>query len=257
MSLRGPLFKWYGSKFQSAKRYPPPLQGVPLIEPFAGGAGYSCRYPSLEVIVWDKNPVLGELWRWLIGEATSSMIQEIPIGIPEGTSIDQLGLSRGQALLLKHWQRTNNVGPSMLISPWGNKPGQWTANTRARLCDEIYLVKHWKFEKPSHTQLGTWFIDPPYQDNYRYGFKKFDYPTLAKFIDRIPPASLVIVCEAVNKETRSIPNWLPFEINHSSVTSRRKATQSHHSLEVVYTRYPRKSRTGKLPLDSRHDMMSE
>ena len=39
MKIR-PLFKWFGSKWQSAKHYPVPEHDI-ICEPFAGGAGFS------------------------------------------------------------------------------------------------------------------------------------------------------------------------------------------------------------------------
>lgn len=43
----------------------------------------------------------------------------------------------------------------------------------------------------------------------------------------------VIVREATGKNGE-VPNWLPFTHNHTSVTSRRKETQSHHSKEYIW-----------------------
>ena len=49
----GPLFKWFGSKWQSAKRYPPP-QYTLIVEPYAGGAGYSLNYCERAVLAGDS-----------------------------------------------------------------------------------------------------------------------------------------------------------------------------------------------------------
>lgn len=236
----GPMFKWFGSKWQSAKRYPAPEHDT-IIEPFAGGAGYSLNYVEHNVILWDDDLLVSTLWDWLIHTATSQLILDIPVGLSEGLDIRLLGLTAGQELLLKHWQRTNNVGDCWTISPWGSKPGQWTANTRARLAEEISAIKHWTL---AHTvdyidTPATWYIDPPYLYNYRYNknFPAFDYNALVSFVQTISRKSLVIVCEAKHPITGQIPGYLPFVDSHSSVTSRRKTTQSHHSREVVYTRF--------------------
>lgn len=231
-----PLMKWYGTKFMSSRHYPAPLPDLPIIEPFAGSAGYSCRYHEHDVILYDINPVLTELWQWILNEATSESILAIPVGLPVGTDITTLGLSRGQQLLLKHWQRTNNVGPCMTTSPWGHKSGQFTNSCRERLSKQIPLVKHWKFQEPDWSIRGTWMIDPPYKYNYQYGVKDFDYDKLVDNISRIPQGSLVIACEAVAK-TGEIPDYLPFEFSHSQVTSRRKTTNNHHSKELVFVKY--------------------
>lgn len=239
----GPLFKWFGSKWQSAKRYPAPDGSRIIIEPFAGGAGYSLNHCDRDVVLYDTDPHLSDLWPWLITSATPELIREIPTGIPAGTDIRTLGLCKGQALLLKNWQRTNNVGDCWTTSSWGHLPGQWTANTRARVADEIGAVRHWNFAEPSgavNIPYVTWFFDPPYEFNYRYwrGHKPFNYAALAAFVNRIDDTrSRIIVCESLGKKGEK-PSWLPFKASHSSVTSRRKATQSHHSSELAWIAEP-------------------
>lgn len=238
----GPLFKWFGSKWSAAKRgaYPAPQHNI-IIEPFAGGAGYSLNYCDRQVVLWEEDPNLVDLWGWLIGPATPEAIREIPTNIQEGTNILGLGLTIGQSLLLKHWQRTNNVGECWTISPWGNKPGQWTANTRARVADQVGAVKHWRIGAPIDwvDRPATWFIDPPYQYNYKYrvGLPKMDYNAIDSLVQTIARVSLVICCEATGKGGE-IPTYLPFRPSHSQVTSRRKATENHHSTELVYVRSP-------------------
>lgn len=183
------------------------------------------------------------VWQWLCGSATSADILDIPLNVPVGTRIDSLGLTEEQALLLKHWQRTNTFGPCMTISPWGNKPGQWTESTRSRLAEEIHKLKHWVvlggFDFPDVEQT-TLFIDPPYQFNaFKYGTKwtEADYARLGRYARERSNANQVIVCEAAGKDD-TLPNWLPFEASHSSVTSRRKQTHSHHSEECVWSSGP-------------------
>jgi hypothetical protein len=234
----GPLFKWFGSKWQAAKHYPSPGQFI--VEPFAGGAGYSLNYCDRSVCLWDTDPNIAALWKWLICEAKEGDVRNIPL-IPPGVDIRKLGLSNGQALLVKHWQRTNNVGDCWTVSPWGNKPGQWTANTRARVAEEIHAIKHWCFIDPIPWLVDapglTWFIDPPYQYNYRYSPKLLPlrHDLLGELVRLIPITSTVIACEAIGKKGE-VPNYLPFASSHESVTSRRKADQSHHSKELVYVR---------------------
>lgn len=243
------MFKWFGSKWQSGRKYPAPAHGK-IIEPFAGGAGYSLNYCERDVTICETDPHLSKLWPWLIGIATEAMIREIPINTPEGTDIRALGLSDGQALLLKTWQRTNNVGDCWTISPWGNKPGQWTESTRSRVADEVGATKHWKFLPDAmpllhyaandwygaadHDNDYTWFIDPMYQYNYQYRNKTgHDYEKLGKLIKSLP--GQVIVCEAVCPKTGAIPNWLPFRHFAETVTSRRKVENNHHSKELIWT----------------------
>lgn len=232
--ITGPLFKWFGSKWNAARYYPAPLFDH-IDEPFAGSAGYSLRHHERKVRIYDTNPHLICLWRWLINIATEDHIREIPLNVPEGTDIRTLGLSSGQALLLKHWQRTNNVGDCWTISPWGNKPGQWTANTRARVAEEVQGVKHWEFAPCTYDSAEvTYFIDPPYQFNYRYGGGTFDYEDLVTKLRNIPHPRQIIACEAECPKTGRVPDYLDFKLFRRTVTSRRKTTEHHHSNEYMF-----------------------
>jgi hypothetical protein len=234
--VTGPLFKWFGSKWLASKLYPAPEHDT-IFEPFAGSAGYSLRHHEKKVVLWEDNLQLRELWTWLIGRATSADVLEIPIKLRVGRDIRKLDLSVGQALLLKHWQRTNNVGECWTVSPWGNKPGQWTANTRARVAEELHAVKHWVVRRVTYVRSGTYFLDPPYLYNYRYRFapESFDHTAFAKtLVSRIPKRSQIIVCEAACQKTGRVPKYLPFKPFASRITSRRKTTENHHSKEYLY-----------------------
>ena len=237
--ITGPLFKWFGSKWSTSKYYPAPMHDV-IVEPFAGSAGYALRHHEKQVILAEANTHIRRLWEWLIEDATSTSILDIPVNIPEGTDIRKLGLSEGQALLLKNWQRTNNVGDCWTISSWGNKPGQWTENTRARVADEHSFVKHWQVYDDAYllmsdaTRERTWFIDPPYQFNYQYRATPIDYARLSDDINHLQ--GQIVVCEAVCQKTGQVPSWLPFVPFRTTVTSRRKQTNNHHSKELVYVR---------------------
>lgn len=237
--MTGPLFKWFGSKWLSSKTLPQPQHPL-IVEPFAGGAGYSLRHAAHAVCLVEADEHVHNLWQWLIEQATEQDIQDIPIGLPEGADIRNLGLSAGQQLLLKTWQRTNNVGNCWTVSPWGNKPGQWTANTRARVASEFHEVKHWRMLGRDalfcmrHFNLeATWLIDPPYLFNYQYRQPPIDYTELADLIRQ--KRGQRIVCEAVCPKTGSVPSWLPFEPFGERVTSRRKADNHHHSKELLWT----------------------
>ena len=114
----GPFLKHFGSKWSGAKHYPEPLADLPIFEPFAGGAGYACNHSDLPVVLWEDDWNLATLWSWLILEADADLIKAIPCGLVEGTDIRTLDLDQGQMLLLKHWQRTNNVGECWTISKY-------------------------------------------------------------------------------------------------------------------------------------------
>jgi len=220
-----------------------PLSG-PIVEPFAGGAGYSLRHSSHSVYLAESDCNVLELWQWLIN-ANPADVTSIPVNIAEGTNILEMNLSRGQALLLKNWQRTNNVSECWTISPWGNKPGQWTENCRSRVATDSQFIKHWNADcKDGFEMLEsdlkedgsvTWLIDPPYLYNYRY--KKganFEYDRLAQAISKL--RGQVIACEAACPKTGALPEYLPFQFFAKTVTSRRSSGCNTHSKELLYYR---------------------
>lgn len=243
--ITGPLFKWFGSKWMASAYYPAPSTDQ-IIEPFAGGAGYSLRHFGKKVFIAESNKDVRALWLWLIRHATEDQIRAIPIDLPVGTNIKSIGLSAGQALLLKMWQRTNNVGSCWTTSPWGHMPGQWTASSRARVASEFHLIKHWRvgacgvdlLKKGLNTGSNcTWFIDPPYQYNYQYKSPlPIEYPPLGELITSL--RGEIIACEAICPKTGATPSYLPFTFFRKMVTSRRKQSQSHHSKELMYYRPP-------------------
>ncbi len=243
--ITGPLFKWFGSKWSSSKYYPKPKYDS-IFEPFAGSAGYSLRYSSKNITLAESNEHIRKLWKWLIETATEQDIRSIPINISEGTDIRQIGLNEGQALLLKNWQRTNNVGDCWTISKWGNLPGQWTENTRSRVATEFHFIKHWKIiddafkliEQHVHDkQFSTWFVDPMYQYNYQYRSELLEYHDLGQTLLKLP--GQLIVCEAACQITGQLPKWLPFVDFKKTVTSRRKTSNNHHSRELIFVQETR------------------
>lgn len=70
MGPTGPLFKWFGSKWNASRHYPKPVYSI-IVEPFAGSAGYSLRYgDGKSVILCETNVLVRRLWQWLIRDAT-------------------------------------------------------------------------------------------------------------------------------------------------------------------------------------------
>ena len=59
-----PFWCYFGGKWRAAPHYPAPIHST-IVEPFAGAAGYSTRYPDRQVVLIDKDPVIVGLWRYL------------------------------------------------------------------------------------------------------------------------------------------------------------------------------------------------
>ncbi len=235
--ITGPLFKCFGSKWLSSKQLPAPRYST-IIEPFAGGAGYSLRHYEKRCELFEGDDQVRVLWRWLIDSLREVDIRDIPINVPIGTDIRTLGLNEGQALLLKFWQRTNNVGNCWTISKWGHLPGQWTANARARVAEQSQAIGHWDVCGIDWTEAfgtlheATWFIDPSYEFNYQYRQPPINYADLALNCNHVP--GQVLVCEADCPKTGKRPSWLPFEPWQSRVTSRR--VSGRRSSELLFDR---------------------
>lgn len=237
-SITGPLFKCFGSKWLSSKHLPPPEYPT-VIEPFAGGAGYSLRHYEKNIRLYERDTHVRELWEFLIVEATESIIRDIPINVPEGTDIRTLDLRPGAALLLKHWQRTNNVGNCWTISSWGHLPGMWTANCRARVAEEHQAIKHWLVNGSDWTEAfqdhhgyeATWLVDPPYEFNYKYRQPPIEYTDLAEKC--ISAKGQVVVCEATDPENGNVPDWLPFQPWAKRINSRRGPGKRSYSMELL------------------------
>jgi len=63
--MAGPFWHYFGGKWRAAPHYPAPRHRR-IIEPFAGSAGYSMRHHEHDVVLVEKNPIIAEMWRYLI-----------------------------------------------------------------------------------------------------------------------------------------------------------------------------------------------
>ncbi len=249
---RGPLFKYFGSKYRSSKYYPAPRYPL-IIEPFAGGAGYSLRYREHNVLLCDIDREVIDLWAWLIA-ADPKEIAAMPVtGLVTGQDIRTLGLSDGAAQLMRRWQRTGHCSSWTISnittgeSAWcaehgvgqaGGNTGMWHRNTRDYLVVAVEEIRHWSAVCESYENLplveATWFIDPPYdntgKDGLRGGYKhgKVDYSRLAEWCRSLP--GQVIVCEQLGAD------WLPFRSSHevSGIRGKMRGQAGTRSQEVVW-----------------------
>ena len=253
MSKRGPLFKYFGSKYRSSKFYPPPKYSH-IIEPFAGGAGYALRYREHAVTLFDLDAELVDLWRFLIS-ADPAEIAAMPVaGLVTGTDIRTLGLSDGAAQLMRRWQRTGHCSSWTVSnittgeSAWcqahgkgqaGGNTGMWHRNTRDYLVQAVQEIRHWQVFCASWEQIdparapeATWFIDPPYQgvlySSYKHDLKGINYPALAEWCKALP--GQVIVAEQQGA------NWLPFRFSHevSGMRGKMRGVAGAKSQEVIW-----------------------
>lgn len=207
-----PFWHYYGGKWRAAPRYPQPLLRT-IVEPFAGAAGYSMRYPDHNVILVEKYHVIAEMWRFLI----SAREREI-LDIPIVDSVDDLppGLSEGARYLVGFHMnsattqpcRNTSKGIRWLRSSKHSVDAGWTEGRRARVAAQVQYIRHWLLIEGDYTQapdvLATWFVDPPYNNGpgSRYVEHVLDYSALGAWCQA--RAGQRIVCENEGA------TWLPF-----------------------------------------------
>lgn len=228
-----PFFTYYGGKWRSARRYPAPLHRT-IIEPFAGSAGYSLRYPHHQVMLSDVDPIIVGVWDYLI-HATPAEVLALPDVAPDGT-VDDLPVSQEARWLIGFWLNKGTASPRRRPSAWmRSDPEQtqfWSAAIRRRIADQLPAIAHWSIKQATYADLpaqpATWFVDPPYQvagSHYRHGSDGINYDQLGAWCQHLP--GQVIVCEAAGA------TWLPFTVHHSA-----KATlNDRRTTEVLWT-YP-------------------
>ena len=217
-----PFFSYYGGKWRDAlKLYPLPMHQR-IIEPFAGSAGFSLRYPDREIILYEIDPVLVEVWRYLIAVEPAEILA-IP-DIPEGGTSDDLNVCQEARWLVGLWLNRGASSPRKSPSKWmrdGIRPGSfWGGRVRNTIAAQVSQIRHWQVFNSGYVECPnrpdtTWFIDPPYQEagrHYRFGSEVIDYTSLGKWCRA--RLGQVIVCENEGAD------WLPFRSLSSTKTTR-------------------------------------
>lgn len=244
-----PLFSFFGAKWRLAPHYPKPEYGM-IVEPFAGSAGYSCRYPDRQIILVERDPVIAELWRWLI-RASSAEVLALPL-LEKGCVVPA-DLHPAAATLIGFWCNKAATYPRRRITgTWGERyPDQfWGENIRARVARDVEHIRHWHviegdyFAAPNFR--ATWFVDPPYVgrqvaskysseggpqmravgDRYRFGTRAIDYRRLGAWCRE--RHGLVIACEAAGAD------WLPFRHFAHAKSTTHSAGVGRTTEEVVW-----------------------
>lgn len=210
-----PFWRYYGGKWRLAPRYPKPRYNT-IIEPFAGAAGYSLRYPERDVILVEKYHVIAEIWRYLIGVSVDEVmaipcveaIADLPDWVPQAARW-LVGFNLNSATttpcnVLSAGARRMNAREGH-TSSYG-----WSSQKRAIVAAQVQTIRHWRviegeFSAAPNT-AATWFIDPPYAgrpgQSYKHGSNTLDYAALGVWCGL--RRGQTIVCEA------SGADWLPF-----------------------------------------------
>lgn len=202
-----PFFCYYGGKWRVAPHYPPP-RCFNLIEPFAGAAGYSLRYPDQQVWLYDVDPIICGVWDYLIRTPTSEILR-LPLAV---SHVDDLKIPQEARWLIGFWLNKGCASPCKTPSLWmreGLRPNSfWGSVIRQRVADQQERIRHWRIFNTSFETIpdmrATWFVDPPYQNvvGRHYRYSTVDFTRLGEWCQSRD--GQIIVCEQEGAD------WLPF-----------------------------------------------
>lgn len=208
-----PFWRYYGGKWRTAPTYPAPAHST-IVEPFAGAAGYSLRYPDRNVILVDRYAVIAEIWRYLIRVPAREVLAipevddvgDLPGWVPEAARW-LIGFTLNSAVTSPRNRLSS--GKSKLRSS-GRKFEGWTSATRDRVASQVDRIRHWRVIEGDYTAapavVATWFVDPPYRgtsgSHYVHGSSLIDYEALGEWCQT--RRGHVVVCESAGAD------WLPF-----------------------------------------------
>ena len=228
-----PFFSYFGSKHRSAPFYPAPKFDT-IIEPFAGSAGYSTHISrGRKVILIDKDPIICELWKYLISVSEKEILS-LPDIKPDQT-IEDFKVGESAKILIGFWLNKACSYPQKKPSSWmikdiNKKYQYWGYEKRLLIASQLKNIRHWEIKQGDYFDVQktpvTWFIDPPYVDKgkyYKCGSKSIDFNKLEKWCKSLPGQG--IVCEQFGAE------WLPFRPFKTV-----KSTMHNYSSELIWTK---------------------
>lgn len=205
------ILKRMGGKWKTSKYYPKPRYDL-VVEPFAGGAGYSTYYDK-RAMLFDVDPKVADAWDFVL----RGDLDTLPRGLDIGTELDSVAWSHPGAREIV--DRACHIGGGVKrVNADGNCVSRWRDVTRASKIASCKKVRELgtEFFKADYRSApdveATWFFDPPYQHfasaNAKYDAPPIDYAELRDFI--MSRRGQIIVCEGAGAD------WLPFEtLRHS------------------------------------------
>lgn len=200
-----PMFSYFGSKWNLAKRYGPPKYDI-VIEP----------WNAPRALLIDKNPEIIGIWQYLI-KVKEREILKLPIDFDH---VDDLCISQEAKWLIGYWIKKASASAGKSRTAWGRKYRNskdckvWNECVRERIASQLYKIRKWRAKLGNYHDFytnveATWFIDPPYMSaGHGYKFSEIDYAALAKFCKSRD--GQVFVCE--NDEA----SWMKFKPLYSA-----------------------------------------
>lgn len=236
-----PFWRYYGGKNRSARLYPQPEHDT-IIEPFAGAAGYSCRYPDKKIVLVDKSPVIVGVWRYLIAASEQEILQ-LP-DVPDGGTVDDLSVCQEARWLIGFWLSTGSATPKKSPSARARRDGMsathwsgWGYKPRNRIAEQVKMIRHWTVVEGDYTDApnieATWFIDPPYNNKAGsyYPQQPDNFQELGMWCQE--RKGLVMVCENTGAD------WLPFKHLAETKSNEGEKGKGKSSEVVWFNRQPR------------------
>lgn len=205
------LFSFYGGKSKIIGRYPKPTEDQ-IVEPFAGGAAYSLRYHERRVHLNELNPVVYDVWDYLLGTPVEDVLAAVPRAVEKGDRVSEILPDDAHPGLVGLMRANANMGT--MGATGVHDAVTWFAVTHwhqvhRRLEYWLPHIQHWTISPLDYRDFpnfrATWFIDPPYNNpaGQRYLHSDIDYAHLAKWCRE--REGQVVVCENVGAD------WLPFD----------------------------------------------
>jgi site-specific DNA-adenine methylase len=196
------MWSYYGSKSKIAKYYPEPKHPI-IIEPFSGAAWYSVIHREKAVILNDLNPVISNLWRWIVERADPLDIS-LNADFFKGQDISTLPLEKEHRDLIGFCANRGSAAPKKTVGQWACQSKarpEWASTLNyqlKRISNFIPHVRHFMSSCKDFRDLpdirATWFIDPPYQKGgEHYTTPPINYKELCEWIKT--RRGQVIVCE--------------------------------------------------------------
>ena len=227
-----PFFSFYGGKWRIAPKYPAP-QHETIIEPFAGSAGFSMRYPHKQILLYDIDPKICAVWDYLI-TAKESEILDLPL-LQESDHIDEFNLPDEAKWLIGFNIGMGIASPQKKITPFAFSNKSWSKEKKHRIASQQKFIRHWKIKNEPYWVIPNikahWFIDPPYNNKAgsHYRHSDIDYRHLSEFCQSRD--GVAVVCENTGA------NWLPFEhFVDAKRTGNFYSAKGGYSKEAIWTR---------------------
>lgn len=211
MNALRPFWHYYGGKWRAAPHYPAPRFET-IIEPFAGAAGYSLRYPTRRVILIERFAPIAAIWRWLI-QASPDEVRSIPC--VEAVADLPAWVPLGARALVGFNLNSATTAPRNVLSAGQKRQAAkgrirvgWNAAQRDMVANQVGAIKHWQIVEGDYSiapdTAATWFVDPPYANRAGslYPEQPHSYDDLGSWCRG--RRGQVIVCENEGAA------WLPF-----------------------------------------------